>query len=347
MFSKFFIERPRFAIVISIILSLAGIISSQTLPISLFPEIAPPTIRVSASYPGASSEVVANSIGIPLEEAINGVEGMIYMDSSSSSSGSYSLTVTFEVGVDGDMAQVNVQNRLQEAMSQLPTSVQQQGLRVRKASSDTLGFVIARSPNNTMSPEELLNYTQNNVKNNLIRVDGVGSVDVYAAALSMRIWLDADKITALNLPLSSIRQAIESQNILPSLGKIGAMPTPGDGQMVYNLISSGRINDVDEFKEIIVRTAEEGGLVRLKDIAKVEIGQEDYTSNALFNGGNSVAISISLLSGANALSAMDNLKAEMQRLAQNYPDDYELIIAYDALWHLSKKCYLQLFLHFC
>ena len=210
MFSKIFIERPRFAIVISIVMALAGIISVFSLPIALYPEITPPEIVVSASYPGASAEVVAKTIGIPLEEQINGVEKMIYMDSSSEDS-SYSLTITFEAGTDSDMAQVKVQNRIQQALSKLPAEVQRQGLRVLRRSSNILGFVSVFSPDNSWTSNDLSNYVQNNMKNSMSRVDGVGEVNVYSDRLSMRVWLDADKIAALNLSLSEISSAIEGQ----------------------------------------------------------------------------------------------------------------------------------------
>ena len=207
MFSRIFIERPRFAMVISIVLSIAGLISVFSLPIALYPEITPPEIVVSATYPGASAEVVARTVGIPLEEQINGVEDMIYMSSSSEDS-SYQLTITFAVGTDADMAQVKVQNRIQQATSMLPTEVQRQGLTVRSRSSNILGFVSVFSPDNSMTNQELSDFVQNNMKNNLSRVNGVGEVNVYSARLSMRVWLDADKIAALNLPIETIVSAI-------------------------------------------------------------------------------------------------------------------------------------------
>lgn len=323
--------------VISIVLTLAGAIAVFSLPITLYPEITPPTIRVSATYPGASAEVIANTVGIPLEETINGVEDMLYMDSSSDATGSYGLTITFKVGTDPDMAQVKVQNRVSQALSKLPAEVQQQGVTVSRRSSDQLGFLTARSPNGTHDTLFLSNYVQNNIKKNLIRVDGVGEVNVYAPPLSMRVWLDANKITALNLPVSAIQAAIESQNIQPSLGKVGSMPGDGSQQMVYALLSSGRINDVEEFKQIIVRTDEEGGLVRLGDVARIEIGQEDYNAESQFDGAPSVAIAVNMLSGANAINAMSNLRAEMARLEQFYPDDMEIFVAYDATEYITSS----------
>ncbi len=329
MFSRIFIERPRFAMVISIVLTLAGAISVFSLPISLYPEITPPEVVISASYPGASAEVIAKTIGIPLEQEINGVEDMLYMNSSSENS-QYSLTVTFKVGVDRDMAQVKVQNRIQQATSKLPTEVTRQGLTVKSRSSNILGFISIISPNNTYTQLQLSDYVQNNVKDSLSRVSGVGEVSVHAARLSMRVWLDADKITALNIPVSSIKAAIEGQNYQPSLGSIGAMPGDGSQQMAYTLQTQGRINEVEDFKNIIIRTAEQGGLVYLKDIATVEIGEENYRASSKFNGAPSVAIAINQLAGANALDAMDGVKKEIERLSQRFPEDITYTIGYDS-----------------
>ena len=336
MFSRIFIERPRFAMVISIVLSIAGLISVFSLPIALYPEITPPEIVVSATYPGASAEVVARTIGIPLEEQINGVEDMIYMSSSSEDS-SYQLTVTFKVGTDSDMAQVKVQNRIQQALSQLPTEVQRQGLRVLRRSSNILGFVSVFSPDKSMNSQELSDFVQNNMKNNLTRVNGVGEVNVYSARLSMRVWLDADKIAALKLPISSIQSAIEGQNYQPSLGKIGGMPGDGKQQMVYSLQTQGRVNEVEDFKNIIVRTAEEGGLVRLKDIAKIEVGEESYKATSRYNGVPNVAIAVNQLTGANALDAMKNLKAELERMKATFPDGVDYLIGYDSTEYIRAS----------
>jgi len=329
MFSRFFIERPRFAMVVSLVLTLAGAIAVFSLPIALYPEITPPEVVVTASYPGASAEVIAKTVGIPLEEEVNGIENMLYMNSSSEDS-RYQLTVTFKVGMDPDMAQVKVQNRIQQATSKLPTDVTRQGLSVKTRSSNILGFISITSPNKTFDTQALSNYVQNNVKNPLARVKGVGEVNVYSPKLSMRVWLDADKITALNIPVKAISAAIESQNYQPSLGKVGAMPGDGTQQLVYTLQTLGRLNSKEEFENIIIRTAEEGGLVRLKDVARVEIGLENYSHVATFNATPNVALALNLLSGANALDAMDNVKQELERLAQKFPEDIIYTIGYDS-----------------
>lgn len=337
MFSRIFIERPRFAMVISIIITLAGAISVFSLPISLYPEITPPEVNVSATYPGASAEVVANSIGIPLEEEVNGVEDMIYMDSQSDNSGNYSLTVTFKIGTDPDMAQVKVQNRIQQAMSKMPQEVQRQGIQVKRRSSDMLGFLNVSSPKQTHDILFISDYVQNNLKNNLSRVNGVGEVNVYASKLSMRVWLDSNKIAALNLPVSQVISAIESQNYQPSIGKIGAAPGDGTQELVYTLQTKGRVNELEDFKKIIVRTAEEGGLVYLEDVSRVEVGKEQYGIESEFDAAPAVSIGLNLLSGANALEAMKNLKAELARLAPMHPDDIQVLIAYDATKYITAS----------
>ncbi|MBO4295098.1 MAG: efflux RND transporter permease subunit, partial [Alphaproteobacteria bacterium] len=337
MFSKFFIERPRFAIVIAIVMSLAGIIAVFSLPISLYPQITPPEVNISANYTGASAEVVANTIGIPIEQEVNGVENMLYMNSSSSNAGSYRLSVSFEVGTDPDMAQVKVQNRVQQAMNKLPTEVQQYGVSVKRRSSDILGFLVVRSPKGTHDRQFLSNYIENNVKNNLARLYGVGEVSVYASPLSMRVWLDADKIAALNIPVSSIRSAIASQNYQPSLGSVGSMPGDNGQQMIYTLETKGRLNEVKDFENIIIRTEEDGGLVRLKDIAKVEIGYEHYAFKSEVDGGSSISIGLNTLSGANAIDAMKAVRAELKRLSQFYPEDFTIDVFFDATDYIKAS----------
>ncbi|MBR1914881.1 MAG: efflux RND transporter permease subunit [Alphaproteobacteria bacterium] len=337
MFSKFFIERPRFAIVIAIVMSLGGLIALFSLPISLYPQITPPEVNVTANYTGASAEVVANTIGIPIEQEVNGVEDMLYMSSTSSNSGSYRLAVSFEVGTDPDMAQVKVQNRVQQAMSKLPTEVQQYGISVKRRSSDILGFLVVRSPNGTHDRQFLSNYVENNVKNNLARLYGVGEVSVYASPLSMRVWLDADKIAALNIPVSTVRAAISSQNYQPSLGSVGSMPGDDGQQMIYTLETQGRLNEAKDFENIIIRTQEDGGLVKLKDIAKVEIGYEHYSFKSEVDGATSISIGLNTLSGANAIDAMKAVRAELKRLEAFYPEDFTIDVFFDATDYIKAS----------
>ena len=330
MFSKFFIERPRFAVVIAIIMSLAGLIAIFTLPVAMYPEITPPQVTVFADYTGASAETVANTVAIPIEKEINGVDNMMYMNSSSYNSGRYQLDISFEIGTDPDLAQVKVQNRVQKAINSLPDEVQARGVNVVRRSSEILGFLQAISPNGTHDRNFLNNYVTNNIKNNLGRQYGVGDANVMGSDLSMRVWLDADKMSALNLPISAVRNAISSQNYQPSLGSVGAEPNDGTSQIVFSLETKGRLNEAKDFENIIVRTDQEGGLVRLKDIAKVEVGPENYLLQSDVDGQPNVAIMVNKLSGANALKAMEAIKAELKRLEKYFPEDFEVRIFFDA-----------------
>lgn len=330
MFSKFFIERPRFAVVIAIVMSLAGIIAIFSLPIAMYPEITPPTVTVSADYTGASAETVANTVAIPIEKEVNGVDNMLYMSSSSYNSGNYHLDISFEIGTDPDLAQVKVQNRVQKAINSLPDEVQTRGVNVIKRSSEILAFLQAVSPNGTHDRNFLNNYVTNNIKNNLARQYGVGDVRVMGSDLSMRVWLDADKMAALNLPISTVQQAITSQNYQPSLGSVGAEPNDGTSEIVFSLETKGRLNEAKDFENIIVRTEAEGGLVRLKDIAKVEIGSESYLTVSDVDGQPNVALMLNKLSGANALQAMEAVNAELERLSKYYPEDFDVQVFFDA-----------------
>ncbi len=328
MFSNFFIRRPRFALVISLLLILAGGISITSLPIALYPEVTPPEIVVIANYPGASAETIAKTVGIPLEAQVNGVEDMLYM-SSTSSDGSYMLTVTFAPGTDPDIAQVKVQNRVSQASPRLPTDVTRQGVNTFRRSSNILGVLSFFSPNNTHSRVDISDYLNNNVVKNITRLDGVGEAMVFGAAKSMRVWLDADKMAAMNMTAGEVVNAITSQNYQPSLGKIGARPHDGQVLTVYALQTQGRLNNAEEFENIIIRTDSQGGQVRLKEIAKVEEGEENYSYSAEFDRRTAVPMMVNLSSGANAIDTMKRIKTEMKRLSQFFPEDLSYEFAVD------------------
>ena len=329
MFSLFFIKRPRFAIVIAIVLSLAGLICLFNLPIDLYPSITPPEVHVAASYPGASSETIAKTIGIPLEDGMNGVDDMIYM-SSKSADGSYRLTLTFAPDTDPDMATVKVQNRIQQVQSLLPTEVQRYGLKVVKASSSILAFISFYSPDDSMESRDINDYLQNHVVKPLAKVDGVGEVQIFGSKKSMRVWLDADKIASLKLSTEKIRNAIQSQNYQPSLGKLGSRPNDDSESLVYTLKTTGRLSTKKEFEDIIVRTNEEGGLLRLSDIARVEIGSEDYSHDSYYEQHPAVVMLLNLSSGANALSAMKGVRTELNRLSHFFPKNLAYNINVDS-----------------
>ncbi len=328
MISRIFIERPRLAGVISIVLTLAGIISIRALPIAQYPQVTPPQVIVRAAYPGAGAEVLANTVGAPIEDAVNGVADMIYMSSTSDSSGGYSLTVTFEVGTDPDMAQVQVQNRVAQAEPLLPTEVTQQGVTVETESSDMLGFIMIQSPDESRSELFLSDYTFKVIKPALERIKGVSRAQVYAPRYSMRVWMDSDRIAALGLSAADVIGAIRSQNIQASVGSVGG--APGNGAMVYTLKAKGRLNDAERFEEIVIRTGADGAVVYLKDVARVEKGADNYMFGAKYNGRRAVAIGVSRSAGSNALDAMNALRDELDSLSEQFPSGMEIILPYDA-----------------
>lgn len=315
---------------IAAMMCLSGIIAAFYLPVAMYPEITPPQITITADYAGASAEVVANMVAIPIEREVNGVENMLYMSSTSNNSGHYQLDISFEIGTDADQAQVKVQNRVERAITSLPANVQATGVHVMRRSSEVLGYLQAISPNGTHDRIFLNNYVNNNIKNSISRLYGIGDVNVIGSDLSMRVWLDVDKMVALNLSADKIKEAIEKQNIQSALGSVGAEPNDGSSSLVFSLDAKGRLNDVKDFENIIVRTGSEGKLLRLKDISRVEIGFENYLINSDLDGKISVPIMLNKLSGANSLKAMEAVKNELKRLSQYFPDDFDIIISYDA-----------------
>ena len=281
MFSKFFIDRPRFAIVLSIVLMLLGTLAIFVLPISQYPQITPPQIVVKTTYPGANAQVLVDTVAIPIENKINGVENMIYMSSTSDDSGNYNLTITFNVGSDPDISQVKVQNRLQQVSSDLPEIVNQQGVDVSTQNPNILGLLVLRSPNKTYDNLYLSNYAYTNLQNPLARVKGVGDVQIFGPQYSMRIWLDTQKMAALNLDSDTIINAVKQQNIQASVGSIGTAPSNKNTNMVLSLTAKGLLNSVEDFKNIIIATSKTGSVTYLKDVAKIELGADTYslTSN--------------------------------------------------------------------
>ncbi len=331
IFSRVFVERPRFAIVIAIVMTLVGAFSLMTLPITQYPEITPPEISVETTYPGASAVDLAKIVGIPIEQEVNGVEDMLYFSSSSTDSGRYSLSVTFAMGTDRDMNMVRVQNRISQATAKLPSEVIQQGVTVRAKSSDTLGFFALRSPNGTHSKLDLSDYVYSNLRDTLLRVPGVGSVSVYGPKSSMRIWLDPERLAAQKMGPDEVIAAIQSQNLQASLGAVGSAPVKDAlVQQMYTITAKGRLSDAVEFDDIIVRTAEQGGLVKISDVARVEIGQNSYGSDGFFNGTSAISMAVNQTPGSNAIETMDLLLKELKRLEANFPADMMLEYPYDA-----------------
>ena len=330
MFSEYFIDRPRFAGVISVIMILLGLLAIAVLPISQYPQITPPQIVVSTTYPGASAQVLVDTVAVPIENQINGVENMLYMSSSSDDNGSYTLTITFDVGTDPDIAQVKVQNRLSQVMSQLPAVVQQEGIDVKTQMSNILGLLVLRSPNNTYNDLYLSNFAYTDIQNPLARVDGVGDVSVYGPQYSMRVWLNSDRLAALGLSSADIVNAISSQNIQASVGQIGAAPSAGDTALVLSLTAKGLLNTVDDFEQIVVATDRDGGIVRLSDVARIELGADTYNMNAHFDNAPAVIIGLSQTPNSNSLDIMKRVRAEIEELSKSFPADMEFRVAYDS-----------------
>ena len=330
MFSQIFIDRPRFAGVVSIVLVLLGLLAIAVLPISQYPNITPPQIVVEATYPGASAKVLVDTVAIPIENVVNGVEDMLYMSSSSDDNGSYKLTITFNVGTDPDMARVKVQNRLQQVNSQLPEIVTREGIDISSQSANMLAMLVLRSPNNSYDSLYLSNFAYNNIKNPLLRIAGMGSVDIYGPQNSMRIWLKPETISALNLSSADIVNAIKSQNIEASVGSIGASPSPKNNPVVISLTAKGLLDSVEEFENIIITTADDGGIVRLKDVARIELGADTYNMSAHFDNSPAVIIGLSPTPNSNALDIMDDVKKQIAELSKTFPADMLFEVAYDS-----------------
>ncbi|MCB2227040.1 MAG: multidrug efflux RND transporter permease subunit [Desulfarculaceae bacterium] len=330
MISGVFIDRPRLAIVISVVITLGGILALFSIPVAHYPRITPPEIRVRATYPGANAEVLANSVAAPIEAAVNGVEDMIYMSSTCSNNGQYQLSVYFEVGTDPAIAQVNVQNRVQQATPNLPGEVVNQGVEVRARSSDILGVVTFFSPKGGMDILHLSNYVSINVQDALARVKGVSEARLFGSLdYSMRIWMDPRRLTALGLTAEDVISAIQSQNVQAVAGSIGTAPSADSQQVQYTLRSEGRLRTAQEFRNIIVRSNEAGGLVRVGDIAKVELGADTYTRFSTINGAPSLAMGVYQTTGSNALETIEAVEKEMARLAKRFPKGVEYQLTYD------------------
>lgn len=329
MFSRIFIERPRLAAVVSLILLLAGGISLANLPVAEYPEIAPPTLFVSATYSGASADVVAQTVAMPLENEINGVEDLLYFSSTSSNSGSYSCSVTFRSGTDSDIALVNLQNAVKRAEAQLPSEVTKVGITVEKRGNDILAMLAFQTDGTSLSLNELVNYVNNNVKDALARLEGVSSSDMMSQQeYAMRIWMDPLRMSGLGISSSEIRSAVEAQNVQAAAGTLGA---EGSNRYVsYKLNVQGRLKTAEEFGEIVVRSdADSGRIVRLRDVATVELGSSSYSGRSTFNGKESVGLSLYRSPDANALATMNRIKAELATWEQRFPPGVSYSIAYD------------------
>lgn len=330
MFSALFISRPKLALVISLVLTIMGGIGYLVLPVAQFPDITPPVVSVTTTYTGANAETVENTVAAPIEAQVNGVDDMIYMTSTSSDNGSYSLNVTFEVGTDPDIASVNVQNRVAQAMSSLPTEVTSSGVVTQKASTNMLLLVTLTSPNGTYDSVFLSNYASINLKDALARVQGVGKADVLTnLEYAMRIWMDPDQMAALSITPGDVINAIREQNIEVSAGSIGSPPVPEGQTFQYTIKTKGRLTSAAEFGDIVIRTGDAGSIVRVKDIARVELGAEFYSASGYFQAVPATVIGIYQAPGANALAVSERVEAELERLSRSFPTDVEYQVPFN------------------
>ncbi len=328
--TRFFITRPIFASVLSIVIVLAGLAAAMKLPIAQYPQIAPPTVMITASYPGASAETLSKTVAAPIEEQLSGVENLLYFNSSADSSGTLTITATFEVGTDADQATFNVSNRVNIALPRLPDDVRRNGLVVQKRSNDLLLVAMLTSPDGTFDPLYLSNYATLNVLDELKRIQGVGDATVFGAQdYSMRIWLRPDKMAQLGVTTSDISSAIQAQNAQYAAGKIGQDPSPSDQQIVYTVTTKGRLLDPKEFGNIILRADGPRGVLYLKDVARVELGSQNYNIRTTLNGKPGVAIGTFLQTGANALDTADAIKSKMEELKKRFPAGMDYAVPYD------------------
>ena len=327
--ANFFINRPIFAIVTSLLLLLAGTLAGLSLPVAQYPQITLPTIQVSALYPGANAGVVEESIALPIEAQVNGVEGMTYMTSSSAGNGSYTLNVTFALEVDPDIASVQVQNRASQANAQLPSDVLSSGVTTKKTTPDTLMYIALFSPQNTYDDLFLTNYAAINIVETIKRVKGVGNVQLYGAEFGMRIWLHPNRMATLGLTSTDVYHAIQEQNVQAPAGQVGQMPAPVEQQFQYSVQVRGRLTEPEEFADIIVRAQADGSFIRIKDVARVELGAKDYNFSCRYNGKPAAAFSINLTPDGSAIETSKLIRERLTELAHSFPPDIEYAIVHD------------------
>ena len=338
MLSRIFIQRPKFAFVISIVITLGGLISMGILPINMYPEITPPQVQVTASYPGASAQVVEESVLRLIEERLNGVEDMMYIESTASNNGSGTITVYFEVGTDADQAQVNVRNRVSLAESSLPEEVKRQGVAVKKQSSSMLMGLTLYSTSEAIDDLFLSNYATNYITEPLGRIPGVAEAVVMGEkTYAMRIWLRPDKMSSLGLTVTDVQSSLREQNVIVAAGKLGGSPVPVNQQFEYSIQAQGRLKNADEFGQTIVRSSRDGGIIRLDDIARIELASENYSISAKRNSEDTAFVVIYQLPDANATEVAELVKAEMALLSERFPDGLTYSIPFDTTKFISRS----------
>jgi multidrug efflux pump len=327
--SRIFIDRPIFAWVIAILIMLLGLGAISKLPIAQYPDVAPPQVNIRATYPGASAQTLQDSVTQVLEQQLTGLDGMLYFQSSSSSRGTATINVTFEKGTDPDIAQVQVQNVVQAALSRLPQQVQQQGVRVTKSSTDFLLIIGVYDDSGRTTDMDVSDYLSSNMQDTIARVPGVGDVNVFGAPYAMRIWLDPAKMRSYSLNPGDVINAISSQNVEVAAGEVGGTPTVPGQMLNATVTASSRFQTVDQFRNIIVKAESSGARVRLSDVARVELGAENYNSDRRLNGKPGAGIAIFLAPGADALETADLVKTQVEQMAKSFPAGYRYAYAYD------------------
>lgn len=330
MFSIFFIRRPIFAAVISIVIVLVGLVAMRALPIARYPDIAPPTVKITAIYPGADARTIAETVAAPIEQEVNGVEGMIYMQSVSANDGSMNLTVTFEPGTNLDTANVLTQNRVAVAEARLPEEVKRQGVTVKKQSTDVVMYIGFSSPGGTWDDEYLSNFVNQRIKDEIARVPGVGNAQVFGAGqFSMRVWLDPQRLRTYGLTSGDVVDAIRQQNVQVAGGRIGGAPAEAGVAYEYTVNVPGRLSGIPEFEKIVVKTSSEGRVIRVRDIARVELGSDSYSLSSQLNGEPSATIAIYQIPGSNIIAVAGGIEAKLAELRPGFPEDLKETIIYD------------------
>ncbi|MGR3780912.1 MAG: efflux RND transporter permease subunit, partial [Albimonas sp.] len=326
---RFFIDRPIFAWVVAIFIMIGGALAIPQLPIAQYPNVAPPSVQITATYPGAAPEDLYQAVTRPIEDELNGIDGLLYFESTSEASGQVQITATFQPGTSLDQAQVDVQNRIRRVESRLPETVTRLGIDVETSSSGFLMVVSLTSTDGTVGPVALGDYLSRNVAGEIRRIEGVGGATVFSAERAMRIWLDPDKMLGLNLTTNDVLAAIRAQNAQVAAGAIGAAPNPEDQSITATVVVRGQLDSVEAFEQILLRANADGAVVRLKDVAEVEIGAESYNFSSRLNGQPSAALGVQLSPEGNAINTSEAVRATMEELSQYFPEGIEYSVPYD------------------
>ncbi|MGB0733525.1 MAG: efflux RND transporter permease subunit, partial [Pontibacterium sp.] len=327
--ARYFIDRPVFAWVISILIMLLGVLAIKQLPVQQYPTIAPPSINISTSYPGASAKTVEDSVTQIIEQSMTGIDNMLYMSSTSDSAGNASVEITFEAGTDPDIAQVQVQNKLATAEALLPQSVQQQGVTVTKSSRSFLFVIGLVSEDGSMSRYDLSDYANSTLRDPLSRTQGVGNIRIFGSQYAMRIWLNPERLNAYGLTPIDVNQAVSNQNTQVSAGQLGGLPAVSGQQLNATIISRTRLESAEEFENILLKVNRDGSQVRLKDVARVELGAESYSAVSRYNGQPATGLAVQLAAGANALDTAEAVRAKLEELQPFFPEGLKVAFPYD------------------